>query len=108
MSLLDRFKSSKQKDEVNLPPTGIDSEEKDSIQDKDPFADEEVDDPFDTTTNTNPMSQNHSQQGNDDGLRQDVKLVLERLDTVKSQLQSIQHRLDSLESKHEESNKKRW
>lgn len=110
MSLLDRFKQSK-KDEVNLPKTDSldqDSSFPDTSKEDDPFSETPDDNPFDTTTNVDPMRGQSQQQASDDGLRQDVKLVLERLDTVKSQLSSIQHRLDSLESKHDESNRKKW
>ena len=113
MGLLERFKQSKN-DDVNLPlsdtmgddPFSDDSSTSDlpgdSFDTQDSPQPSNFDD-FDTQTNTDP---GFSSKTSDDGLHQDVKLILERLDTIKSQLQTVQHRLDNLEKKS--SNAKSW
>jgi hypothetical protein len=98
MSLLDEFKSKKSvegdlnsglelKDLEDQPPS---EPEKPSAQQYD----------FEDTkgVNANPnFGGTDTQQPEDDKLRHDVALMLEKLDTVKSQLQTIQSRLDRIE-----------
>jgi len=103
MGFLDKFKQEKDLSSgLNLP----DPEENDDLDlDTDSSSSPEPAD--ENPINSNPdFGEDHPHQPEDDGLHDDVKLVLEKLDTVKSQLQHVQSRLDQLESEHGRNNRR--
>lgn len=106
MGFLDRFKQEKDLD------SGLDLPEDDDGLDLDePSADDELgDEPTGQSVDKPSISSDpaypgtEASSGGDEDLHQDVQLVLEKLDTVKSQLQHVQSKLDRLEAEHGDHN----
>ena len=107
MGFLDRFKQEKDLD------SGLDLPDDDELDLDEPSADDELtDDPAGQSVDkpdisSDPSYPGTSDGGGDDDLHQDVQLVLEKLDTVKSQLQHVQSKLDRLEAEHGEKSRGR-
>ena len=105
MGFLDKFKQERNID------SGLDLPETDSPIDNSGSAVDEggvspPDNEADTISSDPSFGASHPNPDGD-GLRQDVKLVLEKLDTVKSQLQHVQSRLDTLEAEHGSTDRRR-
>lgn len=95
MGFLDKFKQEKDLDSgLDLPETGSDP-----LQGDEPEPSAAVEDEADLSSDPS-FRGGPGEPGSDDEVRQDVKLVLEKLDTVKSQLQHVQSKLDKLEADH--------
>ncbi len=108
MGFLDRFKREKDVD------SGLDLPDDDGLDLDEPSADDELtDEPTGQSVDKPDISSDPSYPGtsgaggDDEDLHQDVQLVLEKLDTVKSQLQHVQSKLDRLEAEHGEKNRGR-
>lgn len=100
MGFLDRFR---QQNDVD---SGLDLPDDDGLDEPsatDPLDDEPnpTSDISDTGISSDPNYPGSTTDGaGDDDLHGDVQLVLEKLDTVKSQLQHVQSKLDKLEAEH--------
>lgn len=105
MGFLDRFKQDKDLD------SGLDLPDDDGLDLDEPSAEDELsDEPTGQSVDQQDISSDpgypgtQANSGGDDDLHQDVQLVLEKLDTVKSQLQHVQSKLDKLEAEHGDRN----
>jgi hypothetical protein len=105
MGFLDKFKQEKDLSSgLNLPDSDDDAPDFDDHDPRGPPGLEQ--DESEINSDPDFSGGDHPHSPDDDGLHDDVKLILERLDTVKSQLQHVQSRLDQLESDHGRKNRR--